>query len=156
MKKPLKDLLLHKETTWITIDDFEFICFDFTREYLTFDEPIPDYSTRENALLESALGSPRQSFGGKFLYSPLAKQASILFYSLIKNHPFKNGNKRIAVMSLLVFLSLNNKWLSIKPYDLYKFAQEVAKTESKEKDNMLKAIEKTIEKTLTQFPTNKL
>ncbi|MDP2637889.1 MAG: type II toxin-antitoxin system death-on-curing family toxin [Candidatus Levybacteria bacterium] len=155
MRKPSEDSLPPERNAWLTIDDFGFICFDFTREYLTFDEPIPDYSTRENALLESALGSPRQSFGGRFLYPTLAKQASILFYSLIKNHPFKNGNKRIAVMSLLVFLSLNNRWLSIEPYDLYKFAQEVAKTETKEKDKMLKTIEETIEKTLIQFPTNK-
>ncbi|MFH1832850.1 MAG: type II toxin-antitoxin system death-on-curing family toxin [Candidatus Levyibacteriota bacterium] len=155
MKKPSEDSLPPRETVWLTIDDFEFICFDFTREYLTFDEPIPDYSTRENALLESALGSPRQSFDSRLLYSTLVKQASILFYSLIKNHPFKNGNKRIAVMSLLVFLSLNNRWLSIEPYDLYKFAQEVAKTESKEKDKILKTIEETIEKTLIPFPGRK-
>lgn len=156
MEKPSEDSLPPKETTWLTIDDFEFICFDFTRECLTFDEPIPDYSTRENTLLESALGFPRQSFGGKFLYPTLAKQASILFYSLIKNHPFKNGNKRIAVMPLLVFLSLNSRWLSIDPYDLYEFAQEVAKTESKEKDKMLKAIEETIKKSLIRFPKNRL
>lgn len=104
MRKPSGDLPLRKNTVWLTIDDFEFICFDFTREYLTFDEPIPDYSTKDSALLESALGSPRQTFGGKLLYPTLLKQASILFYSLIKNHPFKNGNKRIAVISLLVFL----------------------------------------------------
>lgn len=155
MGKPSGGSLPPRETIWLTIDDFEFICFDFTRERLTFGEPIPDYSTRENSLLESALGSPRQSFGGKFLYPTLAKQASILFYSLIKNHPFKNGNKRIAVMSLLVFLSLNREWLSIDPYNLYKFAQEVAETESKEKDKILKTIEKTIEKTLMQFSKNK-
>lgn len=148
MEKPSRDLPPSKEIIWLTIDDFEFICFDFAREHLTFNEPIPDYSTRENSLLESALGSPRQSFGGTFLYPTLVKQASILFYSLIKNHPFKNGNKRIAVMSLLVFLSLNNRWLSINPYDLYKFAQGVAKSKSKEKDKVLKTIEVTIEKNL--------
>lgn len=148
MKKPSRDSLPPKKTVWLTIDDFEFICFDFARERLTFNEPIPDYSTRENSLLESALGSPRQSFGGKFLYPTLIKQSSILFYSLIKNHPFKNGNKRIAVISLLVFLSLNNRWLSINPYDLYKFAQKVASSKSKEKDKALKTIEATIEKSL--------
>lgn len=155
MKKPSKGSLPPRKTVWLTIDDFEFICFDFTRERLTFNEPIPDYSTRESSLLESALGSPRQSFDGKLLYPTLVKQASILFYSLIKNHPFRNGNKRIAVISLLVFLSLNNKWLSVNPYDLYKFAQEVAKTESKGKDKILNAIEEIIEKTLIQFPTKR-
>ena len=148
MKKPSRDLLPPRETVWLTIDDFEFICFDFARERLTFNEPIPDYSTRENSLLESALGSSRQSFGGRFLYPSLVKQASILFYSLIKNHPFKNGNKRIAVMSLLVFLSLNNRWLSINPYDLYKFAKKVAESKSKEKDKTLKTIEIAIKKTI--------
>lgn len=91
MSKPSENL---PQPKWISVDDFEFICFNLTRELMSFDEPIPDYSTRDNSLLESSLASPRQSF--ELTNSSIHEQASILFYSLIKNHPFRNGNKRIA------------------------------------------------------------
>lgn len=140
MRKPSGSLPQSK-SVWILPQDFEYLCFDFATEYLTFSEPIPDYSTRSTALLESALGSCRQTFGGKLLYPTLEKQAAILFYSLIKNHPFLNGNKRIAVISLLVFLSLNGKWLSISPISLYEIAIEVSRSDSKEKENVLGELE---------------
>lgn len=138
---------------WLTIDDFEYLCFNLTRDLFSFHEPIPDYETRDNALLESALGSPRQTFGGKLLYPTLIKQASIFFYSLIKNHPFKNGNKRVAVMSLLAFLSLNEKWISVAPFLLYRLAREVSESDSKKKDFALSEIEDFIGKNIIDFPT---
>jgi len=139
---------------WLTIDDFEFLCFDFTREYLTFDEPIPDYSTRNNSLLESALGTPSQTFGGKLLYPTLIKQAVILFYSLIKNHPFQNGNKRIAVMSMLTFLALNRKWFSATPEKLYRIACLVAESKPKDKDIIIGELEKAFRKQIIDYPQN--
>lgn len=150
MPKPSKGLPQPK-TKWLESLDFQFLCFDLARELMTFEEPIPDYSTRDNSLLESALGAPRQTFGGNLLYPTLQIQAAILFYSLIKNHPFRNGNKRIAVMSLLTFLSLNGLWLSMKPLDLYKLAQEVSSSNPKDRDHILKDLEKTISKSLENF-----
>ncbi len=150
MPKPLKDSLLPK-TRWLEPQDFEFLCFDLAKELMTYQEPFPDYSTRDNALLESALGAPKQTFDGELLYPTLVKQAAILFYSLIKNHPFRNGNKRVAVMALLVFLSLNGKWLSMRPFDLYKLAQEVSKSDPKERTNIIHDLEKTIEVSLEDF-----
>lgn len=130
---------------WLTIDGFEYLCFNLARQIMSYDEPIPDYSTRDQSLLESALGSPQQTFDKKLLYSTLSKQAAILFYSLIKNHPFKNGNKRIAVISLLAFLSINNKWLNIEPVDLYRLARDTADTKPEQRENTLIKIEETIE-----------
>lgn len=133
MKKPSGDL---PQPKWIEPADFQFICFNLTRKFLTFSEPIPDYSTRNNALLESSLAAPKQTFDKKFLYPTLEEQASILFYSLIKNHPFANRNKRIAVMSLLVFLRLNDKRLEIPPLMLYRLAIIVAKSSPKIRDHV--------------------
>lgn len=45
--------------------------------------------------LESALAQPRMSFGGEELYPTIVEKASALGFSLIKNHPFIDGNKRI-------------------------------------------------------------
>lgn len=137
---------------FLEAEDFEYLCFDLVREMMSFREPIPDYATRDSRLLESALANPKQGFGGKLLYPTLAKQATILFYSLIKNHPFKNGNKRIAVMALLMHLGLNKKWLDIHPLALYKLAYAISESDSKKKDEVLERFGKEIEKHLVDFP----
>jgi death-on-curing protein len=138
-------------TIWLTIEDFEYLCFNLARELMSQLEPIPDYNTHNIALLDSALAAPRQTFSGKFLYPTLAKQGAILFYSLIKNHPFENGNKRIAVMSLLVFLRLNNKWIDMVPYNLYLLAKKVAKSDRKHQKKTQALIEHTIENFLVDI-----
>lgn len=141
MQKPSED---SPHPNWIDIQDFEFICFNFAKQQLEFDEPIPDYSTRDNSLLESALSSPINAF--EFSNANLATHAAVLFYSLIKNHPFQNGNKRIAVMSLLVFLLINEKWIFIPRDILYKIAVLVAESESTERDFVIADNVKLFEK----------
>ena len=152
MKKPSKDSPPHK-TVWIDIEDFEYVCFNLTLKFLTFNEPIPDYNTRNNALLDSALASPRHTFDGKLLYPTFVEQASALFYSMIKNHPFLNGNKRIAVMTLLIFLAVNGKWIKIKPLGLYELAIVTAKSEPKLRDIVLKKNAEIIKKYMINIPS---
>lgn len=59
-------------------------------------------------LLESSLAQPKQTFAGEDLYPSLADKAAILYYCLVKNHPFVDGNKRFAVAALEAFLDLNS------------------------------------------------
>ena len=151
MRKPSRDLPPHN-TVWIDVEDFEFVCFRFAKELLTFNEPIPDYNTRDNALLESALSSPRHTFDGKDLYHGLEEKSSVLFYSMVKNHAFVNGNKRIAVTTLLVFLALNGKWIKIMPKDLYDLAIITSKSDAKDRDVVLKENTKIIKKFIVDMP----
>ncbi len=58
--------------------------------------------------LESALAQPRMTFSGQELYPTIAEKAAALGFSLIMNHPFLDGNKRIGHASMEVFLVLNN------------------------------------------------
>lgn len=62
---------------------------------------------RDMGLLESALEAPFQTFGGKDLYPTLIQKAARLGHSLISNHPFVDGNKRIGIHTMLVFLAAN-------------------------------------------------
>lgn len=62
---------------------------------------------REMGLLESALEAPFQTFGGDDLYPSLIRKAARLGHSLVSNHPFVDGNKRIGVHAMLVFLAIN-------------------------------------------------
>ncbi len=62
---------------------------------------------RDINLLESALAQPRQTFGGVELYPTLVEKATALGFSLIQNHPFVDGNKRVGHAAMEVFLVLN-------------------------------------------------
>jgi death-on-curing protein len=136
---------------WINLTDFEGLCFNLARAHLTFNQPIPDFITRNPGVLESCLATPLQSFGGKDPHPTFINKLSLLFYLLIKNHPFQNGNKRIAVMTLLTILYLNKLWLGagkLKPYIL---AVYVAGSKRENKEKVLKIIENFITDHLEKF-----
>jgi len=126
----------------ITVREVEYIAFRLAREGLSFNEPIPDFSTRFPNILESCLATPFQSFSGKSLYPKLISKASILFYLMIKGHPFQNGNKRVAMTTLFVFLYKNKKWLKVDTQELYNFTVWIASSPRKVKEEAVKAIEK--------------
>jgi death-on-curing family protein len=128
----------------ITIADVEYLAFRLAREHLSFNEPIPDFSTRFPNVLESCVLTPFQRFSGKALYPTLVGKASILFYLMIKNHPFQNGNKRIAITTLLTFLFVNDKWLKADTQEFYNFTVWVAQSPSEFKDQVVSAIQKFI------------
>ena len=57
--------------------------------------------------LESALAQPRATFDGADLHTSLHAKAAALGFSLALNHPFLDGNKRVAHASMEAFLILN-------------------------------------------------
>jgi death-on-curing protein len=62
---------------------------------------------RDRGALESAVAQPEASFGGEELYPDLASKAAALGHSLIQNHPFVDGNKRVGHAAMEVFLFVN-------------------------------------------------
>lgn len=62
---------------------------------------------RDSALLHSATAAPQASFGGKFTFADTVEIAAAYLYYLSSNHPFVDGNKRVALGSCLIFLELN-------------------------------------------------
>ncbi len=62
---------------------------------------------RDLGLLEAALSQPRQTFAGDDLYPTITDKAACLGFSLITNHPFLDGNKRIGHAATEVMLMLN-------------------------------------------------
>ena len=112
----------------------------------TTEDPIAKFDEHELNLLDSALQNPRQTFGGKDLYTTLEEKAAILYWGMNKNHPFRNGNKRIATASLLVFLFINGCWLTgykrnreVEDY-LVPLAVRVAQALPKDRQNILKEL----------------
>ena len=66
---------------------------------------------RDLGALESALAQPRATFDDVDLYPTLVEKATALGFSLIRNHPFVDGNKRIGHAALEVFLVLDGQQL---------------------------------------------
>lgn len=128
----------------LSVQEIEGVAHQLAQAHMEWGEPIPDFSTRFPDVLERCIEAPYQTFQGQ-LYPGLIKKSSILFYLMIKNHPFQNGNKRIAVTSLLYFLFKNNKWIKIDNQRLYNFARWVAESDATLKEATISAIEKMID-----------
>ena len=132
----------------VTIQEVERVAFRLAQEHLTLTEPIPAFGTRFENKLESCLAVPFQRFAGKNLYPGLVSRAAILFYLLVKNHPFQNGNKRVALVTLLLFLYKNGKWLKVDNQELVNFAVWVAQSPASLKQSTVSAVEEFIRKHL--------
>jgi death-on-curing protein len=81
---------------------------------------------RDEKLLESALETPFQSFGGEDLYPSTQAKAARLCYGLVKNHAMVDGNKRIGTHAMLVFLALNGYELEYTQKELSDTILDVA------------------------------
>ena len=73
---------------------------------------------RDRGGLESAVARPAMTFGGEDLYEDLAAKAAALMHSLVLNHPFVDGNKRIGVVAAEYFLDGNGYLVSATDEEL--------------------------------------
>ncbi len=81
---------------------------------------------RDFGLLSSALNAPFQQFDNKDLFPTIQQKAARLGYGLIKNHAFVDGNKRIGVHTMLVFLEINGITLEYTQKELYTTVLDIA------------------------------
>ncbi len=86
--------------------------------YLSYDQAIVIHTRaikdtggspgiRDNGGIESAIAQPKMTYGGEELYPSVVEKAAAICFSLIKNHPFVDGNKRTAHAAMELFLVLN-------------------------------------------------
>lgn len=80
---------------------------------------------RDLGLVESAVARPQSGFGGEYLYKNIFDMAAALLQSLLKNHPFVDGNKRTALFSTGVFMKLNGYKLKNTHKEEVEFAVKV-------------------------------
>ncbi|WP_094551364.1 type II toxin-antitoxin system death-on-curing family toxin [Petroclostridium xylanilyticum] len=88
---------------------------------------------RNENLLDSAVNAPFQTFGGEYVYKTLEAKAARLGYSLVKNHPFVDGNKRIGMLAMLVFLEINGIELTCSDQDIIETGLKLAAGEMDDK-----------------------
>jgi len=84
------------------------------------------HGLRDLGSLESAIAQPQMSFGGNDLYSTIEEKAAALCFSLVMNHPFIDGNKRVGHASLETFLVLNRLELDAEVDDAEQVMLELA------------------------------
>ncbi len=85
-----------------------------------------DVGIRDEALLESAIENIYLTFDGVELYPSKEEKAARLGYSLISNHAFVDGNKRIGMYIMLLFLELNGIKINANDDDVYSLGMSVA------------------------------
>lgn len=89
---------------------------------------------KDYGLLESAINNPFQTFMGKELYPTIQRKAANLCYSLINNHAFNDGNKRIGILAMLTFLELNGIAINCSDDELVSLGLNIASGKFTQKD----------------------
>ena len=87
------------------------------------------HGVRDLAMLLSALGRPWATFDGKELYPDIFSKAAALMDSLIRNHPFVDGNKRTAITAAGLFLRLNGWALQVENREMVRFTLACAQSQ---------------------------
>ena len=84
---------------------------------------------RDIGLLSAAVARSQATFGGEDLYSDLFSKAAALMDSLVRNHPFIDGNKRVGITSAALFLRQNGYRLTVTNETLEEFTLQVAQSQ---------------------------
>jgi len=81
---------------------------------------------RDFGALQSAVAQPRMTFGGSDLYPTIEEKAAALGFSLICNHPFVDGNKRVGHAAVETYLVLNGCEIAASTDDAERFILGIA------------------------------
>jgi death-on-curing protein len=87
------------------------------------------YGVRDINLLSSAIYMPESSFNGHYLHETIPAMAAAYAFHICQNHPFIDGNKRVALASSLVFLDINGYEFTCDDETLYNEIMNIAKSE---------------------------
>ena len=110
-------------TVYLTLDQVLELHADGIRRYGG------DPGIRDLGLVQSAVSQPRMSFAGQELYSTLAEKAAALGFSLIRNHGFVDGNKRIGFAAIEASLRPNGHRIAASIDDAERAIIAVASSE---------------------------
>lgn len=81
---------------------------------------------RDQNLLQSAISQPCSTFDGQYLHKTIYDKSAAYLFHICQNHPFIDGNKRVATVSSLMFLIMNDYSIDYNENDLEKMTRSVA------------------------------
>ncbi len=140
LRKPSDELPVRSRPDWVTIGqkrvtnyleaaDVLAVHEELERDAEQASDPIFPPGVKSMDMLESACHRPHTGAHADPKYPTVEMAAAALVHSLVHNHPFHNGNKRSALVAMMVFLDRNNHWLrdTVHQADLYLWILEVAR-----------------------------
>ena len=92
------------------------------------------FGIRNIGLLESAIQNSKATFEGVELYPTIEEKCSNICYSIINNHPFVDGNKRMGIYIMLVLLEYNDVKIEYSQKELINLGIGIASGDLKQKD----------------------
>lgn len=108
-----------KNTKYLTVKDVLLL------HDLAIEAAGGSHGLRDLGLLESALGRPQAAFDGEDLYPTIFLKAGAFLHSLLRNHPFVDGNKRTSMYAAMTFLELNGYQFIAKQKEVVTFALQI-------------------------------
>ncbi|MDX2025601.1 Fic family protein [Microcella sp.] len=100
-----------ESTSFLTVDEVRSIHEALENDASEANDPIWPPGVKSEDSLASAISRPQTGLGVEPKYPTVEMAAAALVHSLVHNHPFHNGNKRTALVSMLVILDRHNQWL---------------------------------------------
>jgi death-on-curing protein len=117
---------MRDDMRYLSADEIEQIHHQIAQDFRDTADPIAPAGVRSRELLESAAGRPGTGLGGYRKYPTIEMAAAALVHSVIHNHPFYNGNKRTALVSMLSFMDENGLVLTSSQDELFRWTVRVA------------------------------
>jgi death-on-curing family protein len=114
------------EMKYLTTPDVLSIHEALVNDFAESADPVSPPGVKNQSLLDSAVGRPRTAIGNTPKYPTVEMAAAALLHSMVSNHPFHNGNKRTALVSMIVFLDENGLFFSCNDDELFKLVLQLA------------------------------
>lgn len=89
---------------------------------------------RDQNLLVSSIAQPSSTFDGQYLHKTFSEKAAAYLFHICQNHPFIDGNKRVALVSALIFLAMNDLPIDYDEKALENLTRSVAEGKTKKKE----------------------
>ncbi|MDQ5921150.1 MAG: hypothetical protein QG673_1206 [Pseudomonadota bacterium] len=131
---------MHKSSITLTPESALQAIVEFKASLLAIGEATQLFGNERNDQLQSILSNLDQTMFGEELYRSVEEKAANLFYMVIKDHPFSDGNKRIGSFLFLLYIQLNKLPLKIDNIGLTSLALLIAESDPQQKNLLIRLI----------------
>lgn len=131
---------MHRSSIRLTPESALLAIGEFKASLLVIGEATQLFGNERNDQLQSILSNLDQTMFGEELYRSVEEKAANLFYMVIKDHPFSDGNKRIGSFLFLLYIQLNKLPLKIDNIGLTSLALLIAESDPQQKDLLIRLI----------------
>lgn len=136
---PYPELASHEDIV-LSFEHVSAGIFELKKELLDQKEASQFFGRERDEAFHQVWGTIHQTFSGSFLYPSLYERAAHLFYFTIKDHPFVDGNKRIASFLLIFYLATHELTIPLRNEGLVALTLLIAQSNPQDKDIMIKLI----------------